>query len=99
MNHPAHHTGPRATHEKHHAPGLPEVTDEAGNTPGWVPALGAGVFAVLAMLIAVSVMMRDAAPPAPPPAAPAGEAVAAAPAADAPTPAPAPVPTPTQAAE
>ncbi len=90
MNHSAHHAAPGAADAKH-APGLPEVTDEAGNTPGWVPALGAGVFAVLAMLIAVSVMMRDAAPPpAAAPAAPEGEAVAAAAAADAPAPAPAP---------
>lgn len=30
-------------------PQLPDVTDEAGNTPRWVPLLGVGLF-VLALL-------------------------------------------------
>ena len=32
-------------------PQLPEVTDEAGNTPRWVPLLGAGLFALAILAI------------------------------------------------
>lgn len=31
----------------HHAPELPEVTDEAGDTPSWVPLLGAALFVLM----------------------------------------------------
>lgn len=34
-------------------PQLPEVTDEAGNTPRWVPLLGAGLFALAVLSIVV----------------------------------------------
>lgn len=37
-----HHDGP---------PTLPEVTDEAGNTPTWVPLTGLGLLALIAVLI------------------------------------------------
>ncbi|HEX7479901.1 MAG TPA: hypothetical protein VF331_19015 [Polyangiales bacterium] len=49
------------SHEKH-APTLPQVTDEAANTPNWVPALGFGLFALFALLFAVRHAMHDAAP-------------------------------------
>lgn len=29
------------------APGLPEITDEAGETPSWVPVLGAVLFVLM----------------------------------------------------
>jgi hypothetical protein len=32
-------------------PQLPEITDEAGNTPRWVPLLGAGLFALAILAI------------------------------------------------
>lgn len=32
-------------------PELPEVTDEAGDTPSWVPVLGVALFVVLAALL------------------------------------------------
>lgn len=35
-------------------PELPEVTDEAPNTPGWVPLLGLLLFATAAIAIVVS---------------------------------------------
>jgi protein-S-isoprenylcysteine O-methyltransferase Ste14 len=31
----------------HHAPELPEVIDEAGDTPGWVPVLGVVLFVLM----------------------------------------------------
>ncbi|HEX6245065.1 MAG TPA: hypothetical protein VFZ61_29290 [Polyangiales bacterium] len=34
-------------------PQLPEVTDEAGNTPRWVPLLGVGLFALAVLTIVV----------------------------------------------
>lgn len=34
-------------------PQLPEVTDEAANTPRWVPLLGAGLFALAVLTIVV----------------------------------------------
>ena len=37
----------------HTPPQLPEVTDEAGNTPRWVPLLGALLFAGSVILIAI----------------------------------------------
>jgi len=36
-----------------HAPGLPEIVDEARDTPGWVPALGIGLFALILITIAI----------------------------------------------
>jgi hypothetical protein len=34
----------------HEPPGLPEIRDEAANTPLWVPALGLALLVVLAMV-------------------------------------------------
>ncbi len=62
----------------HHAPSLPDVTDEAPNTPNWVPALGFGLFALIALMIAVRYAVNDSANAAAP-------AADAAPAAAAPT--------------
>lgn len=53
-------------------PTLPDVQDEAGDTPMWVPAMGVAVLFVLAVW-AVWPSSPDTAPPA---AAPAGEVVA-----------------------
>jgi hypothetical protein len=52
------------------APTLPKVVDEAGDTPGWVPALGVGLFALAALLIVVRFAWVDssATPKAAPPA-------------------------------
>lgn len=51
-------------------PQLPEVTDEAADSPKWLPALGAGLFAVAVVLILLATRFDgdDAvheAPPAP----------------------------------
>lgn len=48
-----------------HAPGLPAVVDEASDTPAWVPALGVGLFALIAIALAVRLAWRDANPPPP----------------------------------
>jgi hypothetical protein len=50
-------------------PTLPTVVDEAGETPGWVPALGIGLFALVALLIAVQLASHDAEKAPQPPAA------------------------------
>ena len=47
-------------------PTLPTVVDEAGDTPGWVPALGLTLFAVLALVAAVRYAIDDAQPSAAP---------------------------------
>jgi hypothetical protein len=47
------------SHEPGHAhppPGLPEVKDEAGDTPPWVPKLGVFLGLLLAGLIVFSIM-------------------------------------------
>ncbi|HKU41785.1 MAG TPA: hypothetical protein VJR89_26695 [Polyangiales bacterium] len=43
---------------------MPEIVDEAPDTPGWVPALGLGLFAVVAIAAAVRLAWMDANPPA-----------------------------------
>ena len=45
------------------APTLPTVTDEAADSPNWVPALGLGLFALLAMFAALSAAWSDSHPP------------------------------------
>jgi hypothetical protein len=72
--HDAHHDGP---------PTLPVVTDEAGDTPTWVPLTGLLLFAVIAVLIvfrsqtatdeAPAAEAADTAPAAEAEAAPVGE--------------------------
>jgi hypothetical protein len=52
------------SHDKH-APRLPRIVDEAPDTPGWVPALGLGLFAVVSILFAIRLAWIDANPPAP----------------------------------
>ena len=47
-----------------HAPGLPEIVDEAPDTPGWVPALGLGLFAIISIAVAIRLAWLDANPPA-----------------------------------
>jgi hypothetical protein len=43
---------------------LPEIVDEAPDTPAWVPALGLGLFAVVAIAVAIRLAWVDANPPA-----------------------------------
>ena len=45
-----------------HAPRLPEIKDEAADTPAWVPALGLGLFALIAIVIAVRLAYTEANP-------------------------------------
>jgi hypothetical protein len=57
------------------APTVPTLVDEAADTPNWVPALGFGLFALVAMVLAINAAWSDSHPQP-----------AAAPAADAPAP-------------
>jgi hypothetical protein len=43
-------------------PSLPDVTDEAGNTPGWVPLLGLAILCLVALLIAARQAIGPQAP-------------------------------------
>ena len=81
--------------EHKHPPGLPEIRDEATDTPMWLPLVGLGLLALIGLLI----VYRAATAPEPTPEAPAEEAapaVAGEPAAEA-QPAPAPEPAPAAA--
>jgi hypothetical protein len=49
------------THEAHPHPPMPAVTDEAADTPTWVPITGLVLFGVMVLYI----MMRAAMAPAP----------------------------------
>ncbi len=60
-----HHDGP---------PTLPEVTDEAGNTPTWVPLTGIGLLALIAVVIVFRAQLAADAPAVDAPAAEAVEA-------------------------
>lgn len=42
----------------HEAPGLPEVKDEAGDSPRWLPWLGVGLFCLAAMLVAARLSLE-----------------------------------------
>ncbi len=53
-------------HSAHEAPGLPQITDEAGDTPMWVPILGLTLLALMALVFAYEVNTAE----------PAGEAAA-----------------------
>jgi hypothetical protein len=48
-----------------HGPRLPEIVDEAPDTPGWVPALGLGLFALITIVVAIRLAWNEANPPAP----------------------------------
>ena len=48
-----------------HGPRLPEIVDEAADTPAWVPALGFGLFAVITMVVAVRLAWVEANPVVP----------------------------------
>ncbi|HEX4355750.1 MAG TPA: hypothetical protein VHZ95_22640 [Polyangiales bacterium] len=60
-------------------PTLPTVVDEAADTPNWVPALGVGLLALLAMVLAISAARNDAVQPPPSAAGAAGAQAVAAP--------------------
>ena len=56
------HHGEDSSHESGHAhppPGIPEVKDEAGDTPPWVPKLGVLLGVVVAALIALSIVLEQ----------------------------------------
>jgi hypothetical protein len=48
------HTGPQPP------PGLPEIQDEAADTPMWVPILGLSLFVLVALWLVVSSALEDA---------------------------------------
>ncbi|HMI92509.1 MAG TPA: hypothetical protein VK509_14140 [Polyangiales bacterium] len=50
-------------------PQLPDVVDEAGASPSWVPLLGFGLLCLFALVIALRQAAIELAPPPPPPAA------------------------------
>jgi hypothetical protein len=50
---------------KHAAPSLPDVVDEAADTPAWVPALGLGLAALISLVFAVQLAFKVAAPEKP----------------------------------
>lgn len=50
----AHETTQGEAHAVHAPPGIPEVHDEAGDTPAWVPRLGAVLFIVFAALVLIA---------------------------------------------
>ncbi|MFW5924581.1 MAG: hypothetical protein ACOCV4_00330 [Myxococcota bacterium] len=47
---PAHHAAP---------PGLPEIRDEAGDTPSWVPLLGVGLLVALLAVFGAQLWLGD----------------------------------------
>ena len=63
MSHPGEDSSTDAAHA-HPAPGIPEVKDEAGDSPTWLPKLGVLLGLALAGLIAlmVSEAQKTAAP-------------------------------------
>lgn len=40
-------------------PGLPEIQDEAADTPMWVPVLGLGLFVLVALWLVISSALED----------------------------------------
>jgi hypothetical protein len=50
----SHHEEGGAPHAAHPPPGIPEVRDEAGETPSWVPKLGVALGVLLAVLVALA---------------------------------------------
>jgi len=61
MSHHEEHAHGEAAHA-HPAPGLPEVKDEAGDTPSWVPKVG--VVVVIALLALLAYALAPIQPPA-----------------------------------
>jgi len=53
--HDAHDAAPAEAHAAHPAPGLPEVHDEAGDTPLWVPIVGATLLVLGGMWVIVKI--------------------------------------------
>ncbi|HET6336428.1 MAG TPA: hypothetical protein VFG30_24565 [Polyangiales bacterium] len=49
------------SHDKH-GPSLPEIKDEAADTPAWVPALGLGLFALITIVVAIRLAWVEANP-------------------------------------
>jgi hypothetical protein len=49
------------SHDKR-GPSLPKIVDEAPDTPGWVPALGLGLFALVAIVLAIRLAWMEANP-------------------------------------
>ena len=47
-------------------PSLPEIHDEAGKSPRWVPALGIGLFVLLAVVLVARLMTQHKQPTAAP---------------------------------
>jgi len=41
------------------APGLPEIQDEAADTPMWVPVLGMSLFVLVALWLVISSALED----------------------------------------
>jgi hypothetical protein len=50
-------------------PQLPDVVDEAGSSPSWVPLLGFGLLCLVALVIALRQAAVELSPPPPPAAA------------------------------
>ncbi|MBX3247201.1 MAG: hypothetical protein KF901_08475 [Myxococcales bacterium] len=46
----------------HHAPGLPEIHDEAADTPMWLPLLGLGLLIVASLFFIIRAATADEAP-------------------------------------
>lgn len=46
-------------HDPSTAPGLPEIRDEAADTPMWVPALGLGLFVLATVWMIVTAAFED----------------------------------------
>ena len=46
--------------DHHHAPGLPEIHDEAADTPMWLPLLGLALFTLAALVLIIRAAVADA---------------------------------------
>jgi hypothetical protein len=55
--------------ESNPPPSLPEVYDEAGDSPRWLPALGFGLLVLFALVLGTQLKTASPAEPPPPPAA------------------------------
>lgn len=50
---------PSAAHDPSAAPGLPEIRDEAADTPMWIPALGLALFVLATVWLVISAALSD----------------------------------------